>query len=141
MVGPPTPPWLPQAGDGELDLNFRCRGCPSTRSCDGGEDGSANCVGNISATANGPSARTQARRTLPTVTTQNPYDIDWGKIAARARADLGDEPVARFSDRFRVIVMAAADALRPGDTESLEIQGADTERVTQSGCRELPERG
>ncbi len=56
---------------------------------------------------------------LPPVTTQNPYDINWAEVAARAKADLGDEQITRFSDRFRMIVMVAADALRPGDTEGL----------------------
>ena len=60
-----------------------------------------------------------ARHTLPTMPPLNPRDIDWAEVAARARADLGDEPVARFSDRFRMIVMVTADALRPGDTERL----------------------
>ena len=58
----------------------------------------------------------------PTVTTLNPHDIDWAEVAARARADLGDEPVARFSDRFRMIVMVTAEALRPGDTEGLRFR-------------------
>jgi hypothetical protein len=53
------------------------------------------------------------------VTTQNPYDIDWAGVAAKARADLGDESIARFSDRFRMIVMNAADALRPVESEGI----------------------
>lgn len=68
----------------------------------------------------------------PAVTTLNPHGIDWAEVAARARADLGDEPVARFSDRFRMIVMVAAEALRPGDSEGLRIRGADARRVNQS---------
>ncbi len=46
-------------------------------------------------------------------------DIDWAEVAARAKADLGDEPVERFSDRLRMTMMVAADTLRPGDTEGL----------------------
>jgi hypothetical protein len=53
------------------------------------------------------------------VTILNPHDIDWPRIAAMAKADLGDEPVERFSDRLRMIVMVTADALRPGDSEGL----------------------
>ena len=49
------------------------------------------------------------------MTTQNPDDIDWADVAARARAELGDEPVARFSDRLRMTMIVAADALRPDD--------------------------
>ncbi len=67
--------------------------------------------------------RVYARAVVHSLTVTNrphhPSDIDWAEVAARARADLGDEPVARFSDRFRMIVMVSADALRPGDTEGL----------------------
>ena len=55
---------------------------------------------------------------------QLPYDIDWAEVAARARADLGDESIARFSDRLRKAMNVTADAFRsgafhPGDTEGL----------------------
>jgi len=50
---------------------------------------------------------------------RDPYDIDWAKVAARARAELGDERVARFSERLRMTMMVTAGALRPGDTEDL----------------------
>ena len=35
------------------------------------------------------------------MTTRDPSNIDWAKVAARARADLGSERVARFSERLR----------------------------------------
>jgi hypothetical protein len=53
------------------------------------------------------------------VNTRDPYQIDWAEVAARARAELGDEPVAHFSDRLRMTMMAAASGLRPGDSEGL----------------------
>ncbi len=51
------------------------------------------------------------------MTTLNPHDIDWADVAARAKAELGDEPVARFSDRLRKAMNVTAVMLRPGDTE------------------------
>ena len=48
----------------------------------------------------------------PDVTTPNPHDIDWAEVAARARADLGDEQIARFSDRLRKAMNVTADTFR-----------------------------
>ena len=48
------------------------------------------------------------------MTTLNPRDIDWGEVAARAKADIGDEPVARFSDRLRKAMNVTTDTFRPG---------------------------
>ncbi len=58
------------------------------------------------------------------VTTLNPHDIDWAEVAARAKADLGDEPVDRFSDRLRKAMNVTAAPVRQGafyprDTEGL----------------------
>jgi hypothetical protein len=53
----------------------------------------------------------------PTVSTRELHNIDWADVAAKARAELGDESVARFSDRLRMTLMVTAGALRPGDTE------------------------
>jgi len=58
------------------------------------------------------------------VTTLNPHDIDWAEVAARARADLGNEPVERFSDRLRKALNVTAGPFRQGafyprDTEGL----------------------
>ena len=68
--------------------------------------------------------------TVTTLTTLNPHDIDWADLAARARADLGDEPVERFSDRFRTFVMVTAETLRPGDTEDLRFGQSPAGRAT-----------
>ncbi len=40
--------------------------------------------------------------------------IDWADVAARAKADVGDEGVTRVSERVRRMVLAAA--VRPGDS-------------------------
>jgi hypothetical protein len=53
----------------------------------------------------------------PTASTRELHNIDWADVAAKARAELGDESVARFSDRLRMTLMVTAGALRPGDTE------------------------
>ncbi len=53
------------------------------------------------------------------MTTPQPYDIDWADVAARARADLGDEQIARFSDRLRKAAIVTVGALRPGATEGV----------------------
>jgi len=55
----------------------------------------------------------------PIVNNRDPYHIDWAEVAARARAELGDEPVAEFSDRLRMTMMVTAGTLRPGDSEGL----------------------
>lgn len=72
---------------------------------------------------NGRQAGTGRNRVIhsPDVTSRplNPYDIDWATVAARARAELGDEPVERFSDRLRMNVVVTADTLRPEDREGL----------------------
>ncbi len=43
-----------------------------------------------------------------TVTQRDPRMIDWAAVAAKARADLGDERVARFSERLRTTMMVVA---------------------------------
>jgi hypothetical protein len=53
------------------------------------------------------------------VSISDPYDIDWATVAARARDELGDEPVARFSNHLRMTMMAIADALLTGEAEGL----------------------
>jgi hypothetical protein len=63
--------------------------------------------------------KTGVSYTDPTVNHSDPYHIDWAEVAARARAELGDEPVAHFSDRLRMTMMATAGGLRSGDTEGL----------------------
>ena len=70
-------------------------------------------------TSPGAKWRSRGRHALATVHNRDPDHIDWAKVAARARADLGDEPVAHFSDRLRMTMMVTAGALRPGDTEGL----------------------
>jgi transposase len=55
------------------------------------------------------------------------YDIDWAEVAARARAELGDERVTHFSDRLRKAMNVTADTFRPGafqpgDTEGLRFE-------------------
>ena len=64
----------------------------------------------------------------PTETPNDSHKIDWAAIAARAKADLGDEPVERFSDGFRMVVMVTAGALRPGNTEGLRFGEPPPER-------------
>jgi hypothetical protein len=69
-----------------------------------------------------PSERRNPVVHLPDVTTPKPHDIDWAEVAARARADLGDEQIARFSDRLRKAMNVTADTFRsgafqPGDTD------------------------
>ena len=49
----------------------------------------------------------------PTVTTRTLHGIDWAEVAARAKADLGDERVERASARLRMAMMAVADSTRP----------------------------
>ena len=61
------------------------------------------------------------------MTNPNPHDIDWVKVAARARADLGDEQIARFSNRLRKAMNVTADTFRPGafqpgETESFRFK-------------------
>ncbi len=58
----------------------------------------------------------------PTVTSRELHNIDWAHVAAKARAELGYEPVARFSDRLRMILMVTAGALRPGDSDDLRFE-------------------
>jgi hypothetical protein len=59
----------------------------------------------------------------PTVNNRDLYHIDWAEVAARARAELGDEPVTNFSDRLRMTMMVTAGGLRPGDTEGVRFGG------------------
>ncbi len=49
------------------------------------------------------------------MTTRDLHNIDWAAVAARARADLGDERVAHFSERLRTTMTATAAKLRRGD--------------------------
>ena len=51
----------------------------------------------------------------PNATTRDLRKIDWAAVAARARADLGDECVAYFSERLRATMMATAATFRPRD--------------------------
>jgi hypothetical protein len=46
------------------------------------------------------------------VTTEDLYGIDWADVAARARADLGDERVAHFSERLRTTMLARQHSAR-----------------------------
>jgi len=52
----------------------------------------------------------------PTVTKRAPPGINWAEVAARAKADLGDERVEKASARLRMAMMAAADSSRPEAT-------------------------
>lgn len=52
------------------------------------------------------------------VTARHLYDIDWADVAARARADLGEERVARFSERLRTTMLVRERSVRPSDSES-----------------------
>jgi hypothetical protein len=52
-----------------------------------------------------------------TVTTRDHHGIDWADVAARARADLGDERVARFSERLRTTMLVRERSARPRDSE------------------------
>jgi len=52
---------------------------------------------------------------VPTVTTRDLHNIDWAAVAARARADLGNELVAHVSERLRTTMTAYAAQVRPGD--------------------------
>lgn len=52
-----------------------------------------------------------------TVTTSDLYGIDWADVAARARADLGDERVAHFSERLRTTMLVRERSLRSRDSE------------------------
>ncbi len=51
----------------------------------------------------------------PTVATRDFPNIDWAAVAARARADLGDERIARFSQRLRAAMTVTAIPVRTGD--------------------------
>jgi hypothetical protein len=51
------------------------------------------------------------------VTTSDLYDIDWADVAARARADLGDERVSHFSERLRRTMLVREHSARHRDTE------------------------
>jgi hypothetical protein len=47
-----------------------------------------------------------------TVNTSDLFGIDWADVAARARADLGDERVARFSERLRTTMLVREHSAR-----------------------------
>jgi hypothetical protein len=49
------------------------------------------------------------------MTTNDLHNIDWAAVAARARADLGSERVAHFSERLRTRMTAVAVQLRGED--------------------------
>ena len=49
------------------------------------------------------------------MTTRDLHNIDWAAVAARARADLGNELVAHFSERLRTTMSTYAAQLRPAD--------------------------
>jgi hypothetical protein len=49
------------------------------------------------------------------VTTKDLHNIDWAAVAARARADLGNELVAHFSERLRTTMIAYGAQLRPAE--------------------------
>ena len=51
------------------------------------------------------------------VTTRDLYGIDWADVAARARADLGDERVARVSERLRTTMLVRERSARPHQSE------------------------
>ena len=58
------------------------------------------------------------------MTTYNHHNIDWAAVAAKARADLGSERIAHFSERLRTRMTAVAVQLRREDgwTDGLEVQ-------------------
>jgi hypothetical protein len=51
------------------------------------------------------------------VNTSDLRQIDWAEVARRARADLGDERIARTSERVRTTMLAIAAVVRAGDSE------------------------
>ena len=69
------------------------------------------------------------------VTTGDLYGIDWADVAARARADLGDERVARFSERLRTTMLVRERSLRSresGDRFRIRV-GTTAPTVDQAG--------
>ena len=63
-----------------------------------------------------PLERVEKGVVLPTVSPKDTNKIDWADVAARARAELGDEPVQDFSHRLRTAMKVIEDPARPGDT-------------------------
>jgi hypothetical protein len=59
------------------------------------------------------------RVSTPTVSTAELYQINWADVAARARADLGDERVAHISERIRTVMLAVAASVRAGGSEGV----------------------
>ena len=49
------------------------------------------------------------------MTTRDLQGIDWAAVAAKAKADLGDERVAYFSERLRTTMTAVAAQPRGGE--------------------------
>ena len=49
------------------------------------------------------------------MTSRDLNNIDWAAVAARARADLGNEQIAHFSEPLRATTTAYAAQLRPAD--------------------------
>ena len=49
------------------------------------------------------------------MTTRDLNNIDWAAVADKARADVGDERVAHFSERLRTTMTAAAAQPRRGE--------------------------
>lgn len=60
-------------------------------------------------------------------TTRDLYGIDWADVAARARADLGDEGVARFSERLRTTMLVRQRSARAGSQGRFRIRVTTTD--------------
>jgi hypothetical protein len=71
-------------------------------------------------------------------TTRDLYGIDWADVAARARADLGDERVARVSERLRTTMLVRERSARAGSKGRFRIHvtpPTGEERATITGER------
>ena len=62
----------------------------------------------------------------PAVKRRDLRGINWAEVAARARADLGDERVERASALLRLAMMAVADAARPASVWGQRNQERDS---------------
>jgi hypothetical protein len=49
------------------------------------------------------------------VTATESYGINWAEVAARAKADVGEEAVERFSGRMRMTALLLQASARPRD--------------------------
>jgi hypothetical protein len=56
------------------------------------------------------------------VTTRDFHQIDWADVAARARADLGDEWIAQASERVRMTMLILTSSVQPCDREGFRPQ-------------------